>query len=245
MQGTLNDTLAQQLLATFKDQDPDMLFVFILLRDADVRIAHLQICNEKRTTSLTPSLLQTIVNATKAIGYRPRSLFMTSAPSEPSFVETMGEDAWYLLGPSQWQPTMSASFLQPQLLYDVDLIVFSIAEEYSDPVFGSASNYANSYLRRFDDPVSFTAAQSTAAGTIRTTKYQVSFKDDQLYQTIGYVLQLGIGAADDPRNQSQVGDALHALDTMHTFYGPVNFDTAGNNIVKPMVITQVRTSLSR
>jgi hypothetical protein len=39
-----------------------------------------------------------------------------------------------------------------------------------------------------------------------------------------------------------VGASLHKLETMHTFYGPVNFDTAGNNIAKPMVITQVKIS---
>ena len=60
-----------------------------------------------------------------------------------------------------------------------------------------------------------------------------------LHYDVGYVLQLGLGAADDPKNQSQVGAALHDLDTIQTFYGPVNFDTAGSNIAKPMVITQV------
>ena len=52
---------------------------------------------------------QTLVNATKAIGYRPRAFFMTSAPSEPSFVEAMKKDAWYLLGPSQWQPSLGTT----------------------------------------------------------------------------------------------------------------------------------------
>jgi branched-chain amino acid transport system substrate-binding protein len=172
-EGTLNDTTAQQYMRVIKNQDPDMFFACLLLRDA-----------------------ATLVNATKAIGYRPRAFFMTSAPSEPSFVEAMKKDAWYLLGPSQWQPSLG----------------------YSDQVFGSAANYAKTFRLRFNEDVSFTAAQSSAAG---------------------YVLQLGLGAADDPKNQSQVGAALHDLDTIQTFYGPVNFDTAGSNIAKPMVITQI------
>jgi ABC-type branched-subunit amino acid transport system substrate-binding protein len=114
-------------------------------------------------------------------------------------------------------------------------------------VFGSASNYAKSFTQRFGEAVSFTAAQSTAAGSspfisltlVRMRPLALTATATRTSFVIGYVLQLGLGAANDPKNQTQVGAALHALDTMQTFYGPVNFDSAGSNVAKPMIITQV------
>jgi hypothetical protein len=37
VQGTLNDTVAMELMKVVKNQDPDMFFAFLLLRDAAVR----------------------------------------------------------------------------------------------------------------------------------------------------------------------------------------------------------------
>lgn len=92
---------------------------------------------------------------------------------------------------------------------------------YSDPIFGSASNYekefkqANAEYR--DQQVPYQTAQASAAVYV--------FKD--AFERANSL------------DKEDIRDALSDTDMM-TFYGPVKFSAAGNNIAKPMVLRQIQ-----
>ncbi len=80
------------------------------------------------------------VNSAKDLDFNPQAILLTVGPSNPTFVEEVGEDANYLLGASQWESTLG----------------------YEDPWFGSASDYAERYTEVYDIHPSYQAAESTA-----------------------------------------------------------------------------------
>ncbi len=92
------------------------------------------------------------------------------------------------------------------------------ALSYRDKWFGSASDYAVRFEKRFGYAPPYQAAESSAA-------------------VLTYVDALSRAkslARDDVR------DALAATD-FQTFYGNIDFDSTGKNIAKPMVLYQVQT----
>jgi branched-chain amino acid transport system substrate-binding protein len=47
-----------------------------------------------------------IVQAAKVAGLSPQAMYFTIAPVEPEFVEVLGEDAEYILGTTEWEPSL-------------------------------------------------------------------------------------------------------------------------------------------
>ncbi len=92
---------------------------------------------------------------------------------------------------------------------------------YEDPIFGTAANYEKEFKMAFpeykDKSVPYQTAQASAAVYV--------FKD--AFERAGSL------------DKEAVRDALAKTDMM-TFYGPIKFSEAGNNIAKPMVLRQIQ-----
>ncbi len=92
---------------------------------------------------------------------------------------------------------------------------------YEDALFGTASNYEQEFKATFSDydgkKVPYQSAQATAAVYV--------FKD--AFERAGTT------------DKEAVREALTATD-LQTFYGPIKFSEAGNNIAKPMVLRQIQ-----
>ena len=80
------------------------------------------------------------VRAAKEQGWTPDAMVITVGPSNPDFAAEVGTDANFILGPTQWERTMS----------------------YSDEYFGTAEEYAQRYEAMWGEPPSYQAAESTA-----------------------------------------------------------------------------------
>ena len=71
-------------------------------------------------------------------------MLITVGPSNPTFVEEMGNDSFFVWGATQWESTM----------------------EWEDPWFGTAADYAARYTEAYDIHPSYQAAESTAAALV-------------------------------------------------------------------------------
>ncbi len=80
------------------------------------------------------------VRAAKEQGWTPKAMVITVGPSNPEFVTEVGLDAEYIIGPTQWERTMS----------------------WSDPWFGTAEDWAQRYEAMWNEQPSYQAAESTA-----------------------------------------------------------------------------------
>lgn len=48
-----------------------------------------------------------IIRQSKEVGLAPRAMYFTIAPVDPEFVRVLGEDAEYILGTTEWEPTFT------------------------------------------------------------------------------------------------------------------------------------------
>jgi len=81
------------------------------------------------------------VNAAKSLDFNPAAMVLTVGPTDPEFLDEVGADANFLIGPTQWEATMS----------------------YRGDYFGSASDYAARYAEKWGGPPTYQAASGTAA----------------------------------------------------------------------------------
>ncbi len=92
---------------------------------------------------------------------------------------------------------------------------------YEDPIFGSAADYEREFKAAYpeytDKKVPYQTAQASAAVYV--------FKD--AFERAGTL------------DKEAVRDAIAKTD-LKTFYGPIKFSEAGNNIAKPMVLRQIQ-----
>ncbi len=80
------------------------------------------------------------VRASQELGFNPGAMVITVGPSNPEFVAEVGDAANFIIGPTQWEATMS----------------------YSDEYFGTAGEYAARYEEKWGEPPTYQAAESTA-----------------------------------------------------------------------------------
>ncbi|MEM7532707.1 MAG: ABC transporter substrate-binding protein, partial [Chloroflexota bacterium] len=80
------------------------------------------------------------VRAAKELDFNPKAMVITVGPSNPVFVEEVGADAEYIIGPTQWERTMA----------------------YADEYFGTAEEYAQRYEEMWGESPTYQAAESTA-----------------------------------------------------------------------------------
>ncbi|MBI3764179.1 MAG: amino acid ABC transporter substrate-binding protein [Chloroflexi bacterium] len=104
------------------------------------------------------------VKSAKALDFAPKAMVITVGPSNPDFANELGADAEYLLGPSQWEPTMS----------------------WQDQWFRSAKDYATQYNEKWKEPPTYQAAQSTAAAQalVEAIEQAGSLKMDDVRQAL-------------------------------------------------------------
>ncbi|MCY4114647.1 MAG: amino acid ABC transporter substrate-binding protein [Chloroflexi bacterium] len=106
------------------------------------------------------------VRAAKALDFDPAAMVLTVGPTDPALIEEVGEDANFLIGPTQWESTMS----------------------YRGAYFGSASDYAERYAAKWGGPPTYQAASGTAAalalqlaieaaGTLNTDDVRAALRD--------------------------------------------------------------------
>ena len=107
------------IVSTFKDLDPDVFLAAGYFNDTVL-----------------------FVRAAKELDFNPRATVMTVGPTNPHLVDEIGADANLLIGPTQWESSMS----------------------YRGAYFGSASDYTERYRDKWGDPPAYQAASATAAG---------------------------------------------------------------------------------
>ncbi len=135
------------------------------------------------------------VRAAKEMDFNPKAMVITVGPSNPKFVQEMGADANYIIGPTQWERTM----------------------KWKGPYFGTAEEYAQRYEKKWGEPPTYQAAESTATAL---------------------VLQIAIEQAGS-LDTDKVREALRNMD-ITIFYGPIKFDETGKNTAKPMGAIQIQ-----
>ncbi len=81
------------------------------------------------------------VRAAKELDFNPKATVMTVGPTNPELINEVGADANYLIGPTQWESSMS----------------------YRGDYFGSATDYAELYREKWDAPPVYQSASATAA----------------------------------------------------------------------------------
>ncbi|MDE2861101.1 MAG: amino acid ABC transporter substrate-binding protein [Chloroflexota bacterium] len=81
------------------------------------------------------------VRASKELDFNPKATVMTVGPTNPALIDEVGADANYLVGPTQWEPSMS----------------------YRGDYFGSASDYAELFRQKWGELPVYQSASSTAA----------------------------------------------------------------------------------
>ena len=81
------------------------------------------------------------VQTAKELGFNPKAMVLTVGPTDPELVREVGPDANYLIGPTQWEASMS----------------------YKGDYFGSAFEYSERYKARWGTPPPYQSASATAA----------------------------------------------------------------------------------
>lgn len=80
------------------------------------------------------------VRAAEELGFNPDAMVITVGPSNPDFAAEVGNSANYIMGPTQWEATMS----------------------WEDDWLGTAADYAERYEGLWGEPPTYQAAESTA-----------------------------------------------------------------------------------
>lgn len=80
------------------------------------------------------------VRAAQELGFTPKGMVITVGPSNPDFVTEVGTAANFIVGPTQWEASMS----------------------WQGPYLGTPSEYAARYEEMWGEPPTYQAAESTA-----------------------------------------------------------------------------------
>lgn len=80
------------------------------------------------------------VRAAQELDFNPQGMVITVGPSNPEFASEIGDAANYIIGPTQWEASMS----------------------WSDEWFGTAAEFAARYEAMWGEPPTYQAAESTA-----------------------------------------------------------------------------------
>jgi len=81
------------------------------------------------------------IRSAQELGFSPMAMVLTVGPDSPDFVEELKKDANYVMGPAQWDKTLS----------------------YEDEYFGTAADYAERYMELWGEAPPYQSASSTAA----------------------------------------------------------------------------------
>ena len=122
-------TDVSDVISSFKPLDPDVLVGAGYFKDAVL-----------------------FVRTARELDFNPKATVLTIGPTNPAFVKDVGEDANYVIAPTQWESSMS----------------------YRGEYFGSASDYAERYRNKWGAPPVYQAASATAAALTLQTAIEVA-----------------------------------------------------------------------
>ena len=111
-------TDVRDILQAFKDLNPDVFLGATYHEDAVL-----------------------FVRTAKELDFNPKAMVLTVGPNNPGFADDLGADANYVMGPTQWESSMT----------------------YEGDYFGSASDYAERYETEWGLAPAYQAASATAA----------------------------------------------------------------------------------
>jgi len=136
-----------------------------------------------------------IVKQSGELNVKPMGFGETVAPPTPDFKDALGSSANGVVGSTQWVSTVKGQ----------------------DPIFGTATDYARDFEKRFGKPAEYHSAEGAAA-------------------CLALVLAVEKAGSADP---DKVRDAMAGLDTQ-SFFGPIKFNDRGQNVTKPMSVIQIQ-----
>jgi branched-chain amino acid transport system substrate-binding protein len=124
-----------------------------------------------------------------------KAIAFTTGPELEDFRNSLGTDANNVFGVSWWMPQM----------------------KYSDPLFGTSSDYAAAYDAKYEEEIAYQAAGASQGGLL---------------------LQMAIEKAGS-LDTDKVREALRSYEGT-TFWGPTKWDETGQNIAGSTVTFQIQ-----
>jgi branched-chain amino acid transport system substrate-binding protein len=137
----------------------------------------------------------------KEIDYAPKGVFFSYGPTVPDFVDSLGKDAEYVFAPSEWTPNLP----------------------YRDEIFGTARDFYNKYLKRFQRAPDFAEAASVAGALIQQQAIQ----------------ELALIPPFQEKDRTAIMQYLYSK-RFDNFYGPIKFGADGANEIHPPVVVQIQ-----
>lgn len=150
--------------------------------------------------SLFPQALR-VVKAAKEVDYAPKGIAFSYGPTVPDFIRELGKDAEGVIAVSEWIPTLP----------------------YKDPVFGSAQEWRDQMMKRWNKEPDYVQAAATA-GLIAQQK---------AIETLRLVPPLS------ERDRVAIMEQLRKQD-IQTLYGRVKFGADGAAVLKPPIAVQIQ-----
>jgi branched-chain amino acid transport system substrate-binding protein len=141
------------------------------------------------------------VKALKEIDFSPSGVFFSYGPTVPDFVDSLGKDAEYVFAASEWTPNLP----------------------YRDDFFGSARDFYNQYVKRFNRSPDFVEAASVAGALIQMQAVQ----------------ELGLKPPLKDPDREKIMKFLYSK-RFDNFYGPIRFAPDGANEIHPPLVVQIQ-----
>ena len=141
------------------------------------------------------------VKALKEIDFSPSGVFFSYGPTVPDFVDSLGKDAEYVFAASEWTPNLP----------------------YRDDFFGSARDFYNQYVKRFNRSPDFVEAASVAGALIQMQAVQ----------------ELGLKPPLKDPDRERIMKFLYSK-RFDNFYGPIRFAPDGANEIHPPLVVQIQ-----
>ena len=141
------------------------------------------------------------VKALKEIDFSPSGVFFSYGPTVPDFVDSLRKDAEYVFAASEWTPNLP----------------------YRDDFFGSARDFYNQYVKRFNRSPDFVEAASVAGALIQMQAVQ----------------ELGLKPPLKDPDREKIMKFLYSK-RFDNFYGPIRFAPDGANEIHPPLVVQIQ-----
>ncbi len=141
------------------------------------------------------------MKALKEIDFSPKAVAFSYGPTVPLFVQELKRDAEFVMAASEWTPNMP----------------------HSGPVLGSARDFNEAYLKRFNRYPDYVEAAS-AGGALAQ---QAAIEKLRLKPPLA------------KKDRQDIMEELHK-GTFDTFYGKIHFGSDGANVAHPPVLVQVQ-----
>ena len=141
------------------------------------------------------------VKALKETDFAPAGVFFSYGPTVPDFVDSLGKDAEYVFAASEWTPNLP----------------------YRDDFFGSARDFYNQYVKRYNRSPDFVEAASVAGALIQQQAVQ----------------ELGLRPPLKDADREKIMRFLHSK-RFDNFYGPIRFAADGANEIHPPLVVQIQ-----